>query len=119
MLRREHSLLIEKTARAVGGEQRLCALLGVSWDELHAWIDARAAMPESVFLRLVDLLEDTPTPVASQPPPHPFLEVGYTPRSRIELLENALDAALAMGGTDLGNLQLVDPEGTRRPAAWR
>lgn len=119
MPRREHSLLIERTARAVGGEQRLCALLGVSWTDLHAWIDARAAMPESVFLRLVDLLEGSPPPSEPQPAPHPFLDVGYTPADRTDLLETALEAALTVGGTDLGNLQLVDAHGTLRIAFQR
>ena len=119
MATREHSLLIEKAVHAVGGEQRLCALLGVSWEDLHGWLDAGASMPNSTFLRLVDILEGAPASAPAQPAPQPFLEVGYTAGSRIELLETALDAVLTVAGTELGTLQVMDAEGTLRIAFQR
>ena len=61
----------------VGGEDRLLALLGVTWQQLQAWLDARAAVPTVVFLKLVDLLERTPARPAQEL--HQFLAPDYAP----------------------------------------
>jgi len=118
MSRREHFPLIHKAVGQVGGEDRLRLLLGVSWSELHGWLDGVAPVPTAVFLKLVDLLDSAPAPEAREAV-HPFLQPGYAPASRTELCESALDAALVVAGTDLGNVQLLDESGTLRIAAQR
>jgi len=114
----EHSILVHRAAAAVGGEDKLCSLLGVSWSALSGWLDGGAAVPTPVFLKLVDLLEHAPER-AVRAVAHPFFEPDYTPASPAELCESALDAALAVAGTDLGNVQLLDPSGALRIAAQR
>lgn len=117
MPRTEHSLLVYKAIALVGGEERLQAFLGVSWPQLQTWLDARAAVPTAVFLRLVDLLEHAPPPSAQAL--HPFLAPDYTPARREEVCESALDAALCVTGSDLGNVQLLDATGVLRISAQR
>jgi hypothetical protein len=117
MPRTEHSLLVHKAIALVGGEERLQVLLGVSWPQLQAWLDARTAVPTAVFLKLVDLLEHAPPPSAQAP--HPFLAPDYAPAGREEVCEAALDAALCITGTDLGNVQLLDGSGALRISAQR
>jgi GAF domain-containing protein len=114
----EHSLLVQRAAAAVGGEDKLCLLLGVSWSDLHGWLDGGAAVPTPVFLKLVDLLERAPEP-AVRTVAHPFFAPDYTPASPVELCESALDAALFAARTDLGNVQLLDAGGALRIAAQR
>jgi DNA-binding transcriptional regulator YiaG len=41
----------------LGGEHRLAAYLGVSTDQVEAWLNGRGTPPDSVFLRCVDLVE--------------------------------------------------------------
>jgi hypothetical protein len=115
MPRTEHSLLVHKAIALVGGEERLQVLLGVSWPQLQAWLDARTAVPTAVFLKLVDLLEHAPPPSAQAP--HPFLAPDYAPAGREEVCEAALDAALCITGADLGNVQLLDGSGALRISA--
>ena len=117
MLHREHSLLIHKAVAVAGGEDKLRLLLGVSWPQLQAWLDARAAVPTMVFLKLVDLIERTPQ--ITERALHPFLELDYVAASREHVCESALDAALCATGTDLGNVQLLDSSGTLRISAQR
>lgn len=117
MPRTEHSLLVHKAIALVGGEERLQVLLGVSWPQLQAWLDARTAVPTAVFLKLVDLLEHAPPPSALAL--HPFLAPDYAPAGREEVCEAALDAALRITGTDLGNVQLLDGSGALRISAQR
>lgn len=117
MSRTEHSLLVQKAIVLVGGEDRLQARLGVTWQQLHDWLDARAAVPTATFLKLVDLLEHAPEPSGEKL--HPFLAPDYAPASREELCESALDAALCATGADLGNVQLLDATGALRIAAQR
>ena len=116
MPRAEHSLLVQKAIALVGGEDRLRALLDVSWPQLQGWLDARAAVPTTVFLKLVDLLENAPKPAAAQVP-HPFLAADCTPTSRVQICDLALDAALRLTGSELGNVQLLDSQGALRIAA--
>lgn len=115
---RQHTLLLEKAARAVGGEHRLCVLLGVSWPRLQHWLDARGPLPSSIFLRLLDLLEQR-APVASEEAEHLLFDRVFVPADREEIAECALDAAMAAAHTDLGNVQLLDETGTLRIAAQR
>ncbi len=41
----------------LGGEHHLAAYLGVTPEEVEAWLNGRGAPPDSVFLRCVDLVE--------------------------------------------------------------
>jgi len=117
---RQHSLLVETAVRAVGSEHRLCALLGVSWSDLHGWLDARTPVPSGVFLRLLDVLERRRTTApAGEEPQHRLLDPAFAPADREEILECALDAATTAAATDLGNVQLLDESGTLRIAAQR
>ena len=117
MSRTEYSLLIRKAIALVGGENRLRTLLGVSWTQLQSWVDARAAVPTTVFLKLVDLLERLPEP--AEQALHPFLASDFIATSREQVCESALDAALRVAGCDLGNVQLLDSSGTLRISAQR
>ena len=116
MAHAEYSVLVQKAARRIG-EDRLCALLGVSWTELYGWLDRGAPVPTAVFLKLVDLLEHSPA--TASPATHPFLEADYQAESRAEVCESALDAALTVAGTQLGNVQLLDGSGVLRISAQR
>jgi hypothetical protein len=117
MVHRDHALLIHKAVAVVGGEDRLRVLLDVSWPQLQSWLDARAAVPTTVFLKVVDLLERTPEPLEEAL--HAFLAPDYAPASREEICESALDAALRVTATDLGNVQLLDSDGVLRISAQR
>src|SRR5262245_53294866 len=117
MVHRDHALLIHKAVAVVGGEDRLRVLLDVSWPQLQSWLDARAAVPTTVFLKVVDLLERTPEPWAEAL--HPFRPPDYAPASREQLCDSALDAALRVAGTNLGNVQLLDSDGALRISAQR
>jgi hypothetical protein len=50
---------------------------------------------------------------------HALFDPGFVPRSRTELMETALDAALTVARTDLGDLQIVDAAGHPRVEAQR
>ena len=41
----------------LGGEHKLAAYLGVSIERIEAWLNGRGALPDSVFLRCLDLVE--------------------------------------------------------------
>jgi len=117
MFYRDHGRLIHKAVAAAGGEDKLRMLLRVSWPQLQAWLDARSAVPTDVFLKLVDLLEQAPEP--AEPALHPFLAPDYAATSREQVCEAALDAALCVTGSDLGNVQLLDASGVLRICAQR
>ncbi len=118
MSRRAYSPLFHKALGQVGGEDKLRLLLGASWSELRCWLEGSAPVPTKVFLKLVDLLERAPASETREAV-HALFEPGYAPASRAELCESALDAALAVACTDLGNVQLLDESGTLRIAAQR
>jgi DNA-binding transcriptional regulator YdaS (Cro superfamily) len=44
-------------ARAVGGEKELAQRLGVSVEELHAWMEARGTPPLESFVEALDVIE--------------------------------------------------------------
>ena len=51
--------MLRRAAEICGGDSVLAAHLGVSQIKLRAWLDARSALPESVFLKAADIvLED-------------------------------------------------------------
>ena len=117
MFYRQHSLLIRKAVAVAGGEDKLRMLLDVSWPQLQAWLDARAAVPTTVFLKLVDLLDRAPGPMEQAL--HPFFAPDYAATSREQVCEAALSAALCATDTDLGNVQLLDSSGALRISAQR
>jgi hypothetical protein len=41
----------------LGGEQKLAAWLGVSAEQVEAWLNGRGRPPDAVFLRCVDLVD--------------------------------------------------------------
>jgi hypothetical protein len=51
-----HQTLLERAAVIAGGYVRLSACLGVSDARLDLWRQARARIPDPVFLMLVDLV---------------------------------------------------------------
>lgn len=50
---------------------------------------------------------------------HPFFDPGFAPQTLHELMETALDAALTVARTDLGDVQIIDAEGQPRVEAQR
>jgi len=44
-------------ARAIGGEKELAERLGVSVEEVRAWIEARGTPPLERFIKALDLIE--------------------------------------------------------------
>ena len=43
----------------LGGEHKLAAYLGVSTEEVEAWLNGRGTPSDAVFLRCVDLVESS------------------------------------------------------------
>lgn len=51
--------MLKRAAEICGGYNALCVRLGVSELKLRAWIEARARLPEDIFLKAADIvLED-------------------------------------------------------------
>jgi DNA-binding transcriptional regulator YiaG len=46
----------------LGGEHKLAAWLGVSVQQVDAWLNGRSRPPDSVFLRCLDLVESSRQP---------------------------------------------------------
>lgn len=78
----------------LGGKERLRSLLRVSVTRLDAWLAGTEKPPMDVFLKAVDVI--------SAPPP-----------AGTDTLLWTLDAALRATGADMGNVQLVCPDGLR------
>jgi hypothetical protein len=124
-----HARLLVRAAQMLGGEQALQAFLRVPAAQLKRWMHAESALPVEVFLKLVDLVSEHKTgrsvvlraararehdTVEMARTNHRLFDPSFVPRDRAELLETALDATLAVAGTDLGNVQLIDPDGALR-----
>lgn len=126
-----------------GGADGLAPLLDTSADQIRRWSDGAEPVPSSVFMKVVDLVIDhdvaelrrhplTPrlryrvraVPVIRSTPGqvpivHPFFAADFAPRDMKQLLSTALDAALKVAGTDLGNIQFLDRSGCLRIEAQR
>jgi len=51
--------MLQRAAEICGGDDVLCAYLGVSKFRLNIWIEGRSPLPEQVFLKAADIvLED-------------------------------------------------------------
>lgn len=98
-----HALMRSAAERL--GEDRLHALLGVSWPQLEAWLRPDAIIPDGVFLKLADALSSAPAPAEAA--------------AAAQTMQSILDAALEAAGTDLGNVQVLDAQGDLRIAAQR
>lgn len=59
---RFHALLLQRAVEKLGGMQELARYLGVSEARLRIWMRGLLALPDDVFLRLADLLLETPPP---------------------------------------------------------
>jgi hypothetical protein len=46
----------------LGGERKLAAWLGVSVEQVDAWLNGSSRPPDSVFLRCLDLVESSRRP---------------------------------------------------------
>jgi hypothetical protein len=47
---------VQRAAALLGGDGALAARLGVTPRLVERWLDGRSAIPESMFLRVVDIL---------------------------------------------------------------
>jgi hypothetical protein len=115
-----HQKLLERAAQACGGVAGVAMLLDVSRTEVAEWLGGRRPLPTNVFLKLVDYLtDDQPT---WGKPEGPMKIVGrpaiLLPVVR-EIAACALDEALALHGTGLGNVQLLNTRGNLEIAAQR
>jgi GAF domain-containing protein len=110
--------VLERAAKSCGGVPGVALLLNASREEVADWLSRRAAMPTIAFLRLVDHLVEIEAGEA-QPPvrivPRP---PALVPVVR-QIAEQALDEALALHGTELGNVQLLNARGNLQIAAQR
>jgi hypothetical protein len=127
-----------------GGAEGLAALLDASPEQVRRWSEGSEPVPAAVFAKVVDLViehdlaelrrnasnrpkKKAPSRVrfraracpaqrlaAPVPIVHPFFAVDFAPKSTRQLLAAALDAAMKVAGTDLGNIQLIDPDGALR-----
>ena len=53
---------LANAVRAAGGEDALREYLDVPHTTLHTWLSGLKPIPESVFLKVIDLLLDPPPP---------------------------------------------------------
>jgi hypothetical protein len=50
--------LLGRALDIAGGEEALCARLRIDPRALRAWVDGDAALPERIFLAVIDLITD-------------------------------------------------------------
>ena len=91
-----HAKTLQKAAAVLGGKQKLRAALRVPMSLLQAWLSGAERPPTHIFLKAVDLISAPPAPPKQD-----------------EMAGVALDAALKAAGADMGNIQLVCPDGLR------
>lgn len=91
-----HAKTLQKAAAVLGGKQKLRAALRVPMSLLQAWLSGAERPPTHIFLKAVDLISAPPAPPKQD-----------------EMAGVALDAALKATGADMGNIQLVCPDGLR------
>ena len=56
-----YSRALKCAAEILGGTEALRAYLGVSHAQLHLWMDEGVKLPDSVFLKIADLLAERQT----------------------------------------------------------
>lgn len=66
---RIHSRALQRAAELLGGMHELCAYLQVPAEEMRRWIDGGDGPPAGIFLRVVDLIEESATRQAPSAPP--------------------------------------------------
>jgi hypothetical protein len=79
--------------------------------------DPLESMPQEALSRVRFRVRPYPaTRPGAGPVPivHPFFAADFAPKSMRQLLSTALDAAMKLAGTDLGNIQLLDRAGSLR-----
>jgi GAF domain-containing protein len=108
MQRASHAPLLDRAAEILGSEIRVQAFLQATAEDMQRWRAGEQPLPQHLFLKAVDLVS------ARQLAPHRRLDA-----AKQEAMQAALDAALSIIGTDLGNLQLVDLSGVLRIEAQR
>ncbi|MBV9191905.1 MAG: hypothetical protein JOZ85_15565 [Betaproteobacteria bacterium] len=58
--------MLKRAAEICGGYNALCVRLGVSEFKLRAWLEAKATMPEHIFLKAADIVLDDDIKRAAQ-----------------------------------------------------
>lgn len=124
-----YSRTLQRAAEVLGGKSKLREVLRVPLRELDRWMVGAERPPTDIFLKAVDLV--TPTPLEPRPPSGVVQRAcklrqesetliswsAVAPQRSIGLqastLETALDDAMRATGSDMGNVQLVRPEGLR------
>ena len=127
------SKALQRAADLVGGRHALRATLGVSLRDLERWLDGGETPPLDVFLKSVDIIAAAPQrarrasetresaiaaweAAADMPPPKPlsvlgFLQASYAPGEGGRMVQDALGAAVAATGADMGTLQVARADG--------
>jgi hypothetical protein len=103
-LRSRQKLLQESSREAVQAARNIRA-------------QARETRGWSVVLRAARVREHDTGEIANLK--HWLFDPSFVPRDRAELLETALDATLAVAGTDLGNVQFIGTDGVLHIEAHR
>lgn len=124
-----YSRTLQRAAEVLGGKSKLREVLRVPLRELDRWMAGAERPPTDIFLKAVDLV--TPTPLEPRSPSGVVQRActlrqesetfitwsAVAPQRSIGLqastLETALDDAMRATGSDMGNVQLVRPEGLR------
>lgn len=113
---------MQRAAEIVGGKSELRRRLRVPMRDLEDWLSGTAAPPTDVFLVAVDIIStdvsaaEQPDTAARQAPhlsPLEFLGRSFAESSMLEVVEGAVYAAVRGSTADMGNLQLLYPEGLR------
>ncbi|HEU4923779.1 MAG TPA: GAF domain-containing protein [Burkholderiales bacterium] len=127
-----YSRTLQRAAEVLGGKSKLREVLRVPLRELDRWMVGAERPPTDIFLKAVDLV--TATQLEPRPPSGvvqrackfrqksetlikwsaaaPERSIGLQ-ASILQDLETALDDAVRATGSDMGNVQLVRPEGLR------
>jgi hypothetical protein len=118
-----HSIVLRRAAEVAGGNEALRAQLGVSRWALEAWLAGAAPLPTEIFLAALEIgnrrlrslhLECDSLRTRSRT----TLEQAQRAReyfsvSALKPLEETLCSVMRATGADMGNVQLLRPEGLR------
>lgn len=102
-----HSVALQRAAELLGGKVKLRERLRVPMSELENWLAGVVAPPLDAFLKAVDVIS------SHQGNPVEADTATLPPSAARIAIETSLDAALRATGADMGNVQLLYPDGLR------
>jgi hypothetical protein len=100
---------LQRAAELAGGPAALAVRLNMPVTRIERWLEGREPVPVPVFLETVDLLTTFEKPRARAEVPDWVRDLG----------ERTLRSATTLHGTDLGTLQVRNPEGDLELVAHR